>query len=322
MLLDRYPDPISVEQLLDDPNAPSWIVVASQDPIGLVANKLVVAGQGSCALVECEEGFVVGIFTEQDYLRALNMDSSDCDDDDQSLLTEADTEAKAVQIFSMPVAQFATQVEQLRTVEPSCSVVRALRIMGSRGFRHLPVVRPGSRPEALPSSAVLGVLSITSLTNWLQRDSEALQAKHLEALFDINPRWRLEGEGETCVPPASTSNEQRLPLMLSFGAGDEMITALSADLLVIMAYRSAWVMADNWLGEEALVNLGIFAAAVPAIWWLRGKPGYADDEDADVDGSAAFEEQRQAEATGEAAPETGKSRAGKRRRMKSILNDV
>jgi hypothetical protein len=104
----------------------------------------------------------------------------------------------------------------------------------------------------------------------------------------------------------------------------------ASDLLVIMAYRSAWILADNFLGLTSAVNALVFAIAVPTIWWLRSTPDAADDELEDerysYDGGAPnAPHPAQARAPpSETGPDEGARpvrRKVMRRRKQSIFND-
>jgi CBS domain-containing protein len=221
--------PSTVAALLGSAGAPTWLMVHGDDPVGLVANRLVGAGRESCALVEDpSSGLLMGIFTERDYLKALNI----CDDEEEDCCDTEEAERRTVELLSSPVSDFATPTGNLRIVEPSCSIVKALRIMGRLNLRHLPVVMHGSKVDALEHSSVLGVLSIGMLADWVQRDSESLQLKYLDKLEDINPRWKAEAEAEAEAATAEAvraalAEAQRFPLMMNFVPDvDQMFTAL------------------------------------------------------------------------------------------------
>lgn len=212
---------VEVSTLLLAKDAPAWIVVDADDPVGLVANKLVSAGRGSCALISRDD-LIIGIFTERDYLNALNT----CEDDDVCLDPE-EMERRTVELIASSVVTFATR--DLLIVEPSCSVIRALRVMGAFNYRHLPVVRPGTSPDAIPVSAVIDVLATSTLADWVQRDSEALQQKYFGKLQDTNPRWRAEQEAATEAAAAAAmaaAQQPRFPLMIDFTKGDQIFRAL------------------------------------------------------------------------------------------------
>jgi len=114
-----------VSSLLLAKDAPPWIVVDADEPVGMVANRLVSAGRGSCALI-ARDGFIVGIFTERDYLAALNV----CDEEDECVVELEELERRTVELIASSVSAFATS--DLLIVEPSCSVVRALSSMAAR----------------------------------------------------------------------------------------------------------------------------------------------------------------------------------------------
>jgi len=242
---------------------------------------MVSAGRGSCALVE-SEGALVGLFAERDYIMALNNGEDE----------EEASEEEAVKLLSSSVKAFATPTADLCLVEPSCSIMHALRLMDSRNIRHLPVVdMADGEGTTVQITSVSGVLTISSLAQWMQRDSEALQSKHLDRL---HPRWRAACELEDITARKAqqqASSRLRFPLMLtSFGSVNtsQVLTALASDVLIILAYRAIWILGDHGLGEGWQVNLGMLVAAIPAIYWLRTLDD--DDSDDDSEPSAAPQE--------------------------------
>jgi hypothetical protein len=95
---------------------------------------------------------------------------------------------QAVELLAAPVGGFVTPASKLLTVDPTCTVVSALRKMSARGIRHLPVIEAGADASAgLRIESVVGVLAIADL--WVQRDSEALQDKYQDQLGVLNPRF-------------------------------------------------------------------------------------------------------------------------------------
>ncbi|KAG8459158.1 hypothetical protein KFE25_002565 [Diacronema lutheri] len=204
----------------------------------MVANRLVSAGRGSCALI-ARDGFIVGIFTERDYLAALNV----CDEEDECVVELEELERRTVELIASSVSAFATS--DLLIVEPSCS-----------------------------------------------RDSEALQRKYEARLGGVASHAQQGAEQDALAAaagasalavPQASANPQRFPLMIDFSETDQIFRALVQDILVIIAYRGAWVLADDAIGLDWDINLAVFVCAVPAIWWLRGPGAFVrseiDDED-------------------------------------------
>jgi len=181
-----------VSTLLGDESAPKYVVVSADDPIGLVASELSQAGRGASAIVQ-DGGIVVGIFTERDYLKALSCASDN--PAEECIVPTDDMTLQTVELFATPVRAFVTPAAELITVEPSCTIVSALRLMGARGIRHLPVIKPGASPARLDVASLVGVLSIGALADWVQRDSEMLQSRFIDRLSEMNPRFRSQPGG-------------------------------------------------------------------------------------------------------------------------------
>lgn len=179
--------PAEVSTLIGTENAPKFITIGANEPIGIVANALSNAGRSASAIIE-DDGMVIGIFTERDYLNALNC-AADSTDEECIIPTDEQT-LQTVELIASPVRDFITPVERLVTVPPDCTIVSALRLMGARGIRHLPVIKAGaSVAQGLRTDAVLGVLSVGTLAEWVQRDSETLQTKYSDRLSELNPRF-------------------------------------------------------------------------------------------------------------------------------------
>ncbi|KAJ1627530.1 hypothetical protein T492DRAFT_595685 [Pavlovales sp. CCMP2436] len=149
---------------------------------------------------------------------------------------------QAVELIATPIMQFTTPASSLLTVDPTCTIVGALRLMGGRNVRHLPVVKPGSDLNALPTSSLLGVVSIGALAQWVQRDSESLQETYLDRLAILNPRFQSAGY----------KSKEQFPLLI--GIGGLFLTA------VALFTEQSWIT-DHWqiamIGTFVLGYVGI-----------------------------------------------------------------
>lgn len=227
--------PADVASLLVDDAGPKYITVGADEPIGIVANALSQAGRGAAAIVE-DDGIVIGIFTERDYLKALNCASDGEGSEEECIVPTDEMLLQTVELIATPVRTYITPVSKLITVDPAYSIVGALRLMGARGIRHLPIIRPGmGEPGRMPVEAVLGVLSVGALADWVQRDSESLQTRYQDRLAEMNPRFMQKATG---------GEGQVLPLVV--------IGALFASAVALFTEQT-WI-AGHW----QLVMVGSF----------------------------------------------------------------
>lgn len=204
----RSAEEATVAKLLNGDSA-KWVTVTADEPVGLVAGKLSEAGRGSSALVCSDDPtpLVLGIFTERDYLKALNC----CEGEEGAEECAVDTATEeALKAMSSPVQMHMTPAATLLTTPADTTIVTALRLMGDRGVRHLPVVgEAGAGDEGLRADNVLGVLSIGGLAEWVRKDTELLAEsvkERRDALLD--PRFQSGG---------NRGDVQR-PLLLGLGA--------------------------------------------------------------------------------------------------------
>ena len=121
---------------------------ASGDVTVLAAVEMM-SGKRIGALMVCEEGQPIGIFSERDLMTRVILAGRD---------------------------PATTRVEEVMSrdvvfVEPSTSAEEAMAVMTERRCRHLPVVSGGS---------VVGLISIGDLVRWESRD----QAFHIRMLTD------------------------------------------------------------------------------------------------------------------------------------------
>ncbi len=91
-----------------------------------------------CALV-CEQGKLIGIFTERDALRLF-----------------AQIGAGKLHLLDQPIGSL--MVPNPVTISTSATVAEAIRIMSTRGFRRLPVVDEQGKP--------VGVLKVTAILHY------------------------------------------------------------------------------------------------------------------------------------------------------------
>ena len=109
------------EQVVDDVMATDLLVVAPEDTLGEIAEKLRARAAGS-ALV-CDYGRLVGILTSRDLLRAY---------------------AERVHPSEGRAREWMTAEPQ--TVPPGTALEEARALMSEYGFHHLPVVDDGGHP--------------------------------------------------------------------------------------------------------------------------------------------------------------------------------
>ncbi len=100
------------------------------------------------ALLVCETGEMVGIFTERDVLIRIVDEGRD------------PTTTRVVDVMTSKVV----------AVRPDTPVEEAMAIISERRFRHLPVLDQG---------ALVGVVSSGDLTRWVSRNQEG-HIRHLE----------------------------------------------------------------------------------------------------------------------------------------------
>src|SRR5687767_11490582 len=108
---------------------------APADPIRQVVACMADRRTG-CVLVRDEGGKLVGIFTERDFLNRV-------------VATRLDT--------SLPVGGVMTS--DPKTISRNDSVSKAVELMGSGGYRHLPVLGEDGQP--------VGVLSVKDIVHYL-----------------------------------------------------------------------------------------------------------------------------------------------------------
>ena len=116
-----------------------FIVVAPEDTLGEVAQRMVDEGKGGAVLVK-DFGRLIGILTERDLLRAM---------------------AGRVHTSEARVREWMTG--EPITAPPDMPAEEAQRIMLERGFRHLPVV-DGSR--------LVGIVSLRRLAQAMHAQAE------------------------------------------------------------------------------------------------------------------------------------------------------
>ena len=125
--------------------AAALVTVEPQETVEVAIARMLEAEAGSVAV--CEEGRLVGIFTERDVLRLAGQGSA---------------------FGGLRLRDVMTT--HLFTVQPEDDVLSAARLMQEKRIRHLPVVQDGN---------VLGILGIREVLRtlverlWSTRDEEA-----------------------------------------------------------------------------------------------------------------------------------------------------
>jgi CBS domain-containing protein len=109
------------------------LTVEPSATIGEAAEKMIAAGVGAVVVME-DMVRIIGIVTERDILRAV---------------------AQRARAAEARVRQWMTA--SVVTIEPDVTIDEAAKIMFTRNFRHLPVVKDG-RP--------LGIVSLRRLSQW------------------------------------------------------------------------------------------------------------------------------------------------------------
>jgi len=124
--------------------------VFSVEPDTIVYNAIeIMAEKNIGALLICENGKLVGIFSERDYARKIILKGKSSKDTTIGELMTKD-----------PV-----------TVTPDSSIGYCMELMTNRRFRHLPVV---------DENKVIGVISITDVVRFIMEEQE-LTISHLQS---------------------------------------------------------------------------------------------------------------------------------------------
>jgi CBS domain-containing protein len=126
--------------VLADVMRTDFLVVAPEDTLGEVAQKMVDEHKGGAVLVK-DFGRLIGILTERDLLKAI---------------------AGRVHTSSARVREWMTP--EPITVAPSVDLEEAQRIMLDQGFRHLPV---------LDGDRLVGIVSLRRVVGAMQAQTES-----------------------------------------------------------------------------------------------------------------------------------------------------
>jgi len=110
------------------------LLVAPETPVGEVLRRMA-ARRGGCAIVVAGHQ-VVGIFTERDALRKLNV--------------------RAAELAGRPVAEFMTR--SVETLELGDRIAFAIHKMDVGGYRHVPILREGR---------IAGIISVRDVLKYV-----------------------------------------------------------------------------------------------------------------------------------------------------------